>query len=52
MLSCASGRDYNRRLDAEVKILAAVTDCRDGQVPPARLDSDIRDSARTAFREQ
>ena len=52
VLSCAGGRDYNKRLDAEVKVLATVTDCRGGQVPPADLDTDIWDTARTAFREQ
>ena len=52
VLSCASGRDYNRRLDAEVKVLATVTDCQGGQVPPADLDTDTWDTARAAFREQ
>ena len=52
VFSCASGRDCNKRLDAEVKVLATVTDCRGGQVPPADLDTDIWDTARTAFRER
>ena len=52
VLSCASGRDYSRRLDAEVKILATVTHCHDGNVPPADLDMDIQNSARAAFRGQ
>ena len=52
LLSCSTDRDYNKRLDAEVKILATVTDCRGGQVPPAHLDTDTWDSARTEFRGQ
>ena len=51
VLSCASGRDCNKRLDAEVKVLATVTDCRGGQVPPADFDTDAWDTARTAFLE-
>ena len=51
VLSCPSGRDYNKRLDAEVKVLATVTDCRGGQVPPPDLDTDVWDTARAAFRE-
>ena len=50
LLSCSSRRDYNERLDAEVKILATVTDCRGGQVPPAGLDTDIWAPARATFR--
>ena len=52
LLSCSTDRDYNKRLDAEVKILATVTDCRDGQVPPVDLDMDTWDPARTVFRKQ
>ena len=52
LLSCPTDRDYNKRLDAEVKILATVTDCRGGQVPPAHLDTDMWDSACTEFRGQ
>ena len=52
LLSCPTNRDYNKRLDAEVKILATVTDCRGGQVPPAHLDTDMWDPARTEFRGQ
>ena len=49
VLSCASGTDYSRRLDAEVKILATVTDCRGGHVPPADLDMAAWDAARTVL---
>ena len=49
VLSCPTNRDYNKRLDAEVKILATVTDCQRGHVPPTDLDTAIWDSARTAF---
>ena len=52
MLSCSSGRDYGGRLDAEVKILATVTDGQGGQVPPAGLDTDIWNPARAAFQGQ
>ena len=52
LLSCSTDRDYNKRLDAEVKILATVTDCRGGQVPPADLDMATWDPARTVFRRQ
>ena len=49
VLSCVSGRDFTGHLDAEVKILATVTDCQGGHVPPADLDTAIWDSARTAL---
>ena len=49
VLSCPTDRDYNKRLDADVKILATVTDCRGGQVPPAHLDTDMWDSARAVL---
>ena len=49
VFSCASGRDCNKRLDTEAKILATVTDCQGGQVPPADLDTGIWDTARAAF---
>ncbi len=52
VLSCMSGRDVTGRLDAEVKLLATVTDCQGGNVPPAGLDTAIWDSARTAFEPQ
>ena len=50
VLSCPVGRDYSRRLDADVKILATVTECQGGHVPPADLDLDAWDSARTVLR--
>ena len=49
LLSCPTDRDYNKRLDAEVKILATVTDCQGGQVPPADLDMDTWDPARAVL---
>ncbi len=52
VLSCISGREIADFLDAEVKILATVTDCQGGHVPPARLDTDSWDAARTAFASQ
>ncbi|MCY4566423.1 MAG: hypothetical protein OXE40_18285 [Gammaproteobacteria bacterium] len=52
VLSSMSGRGFADFLDVEVKILATVTDCQGGHVPPARLDTDSWDAARTAFASQ
>ena len=50
VLSCLSGRNYTEILDAEVKILATVTDCQGGQVPPADPVTEIWDPARAVLR--
>ena len=38
MLSCLSGTDFNRRLQAESKWLATIADGEDGHLPPMGLD--------------
>ena len=46
VLSCLSGNDFTRRLDAEVKILATVADSQDGRLPPVELDMEEWQSTR------
>lgn len=50
ILSCLSGRDFSRRLDAETKILAAVADSGNGHLPPVGLDMPEWDRSRDALR--
>lgn len=51
VLSCPVGQDYAGRLDAEVKVLATVTDSHGGHVPPPHMDTAIWDPARAVLRE-
>ena len=49
LMSCARGRDFTRRLDVEVKLLAAAADADDGRLPLVDKDMACWNSARSAF---
>ena len=49
LLSCASGMDFTRELDAEIKFLATVADSREGHLPPIGRGPGTWDHARGAF---
>ena len=49
LMSCARGRDFTRRLDVEVKLLAAAADANDGRLPPVDADMAGWRAARAAF---
>ena len=49
LMSCAKDRDFTRRLDVEVKLLAAAADANDGHLPIVDADMEGWRSARSAF---
>ena len=49
LMSCAKDRDFTRRLDVEVKLLAAAADTNDGHLPIVDTDMEGWHSARSAF---
>ena len=49
LMSCARGRDFTRRLDVEVKLLAAAADANDGRLPLIDAVMAGWHSARSAF---
>ncbi len=49
VLSCVSGQHFNRRLQADAKLLATLADREGGHLPPMDLDLAPWDSAREAL---